>query len=1127
MTYNEMFVTKRSGNTEKVSFDKVLQRIKTKSQNLRVNPVEIAQKVCSRIYDGVHTSELDELAAQLCSSLIVDHPDYGVLGKRIIISNHHKNTDDCFYDTMKKMYLNVDEEGDISPLISDYLWEIVEIYKDDIEAKIDYSKDYNYDYFGFKTLEKAYLSRIKGVIVERPQHLLMRVSLWIHGMDIENAFDTYDRMSNFEFIHATPTMFNAGSTNPQASSCFLGEVTDSIQGIYDTLSDCAKISKFAGGIGLHIHDIRGKNSLIKGTNGKSSGIVPMLRVYNNTARYVNQSGRRNGSIAVYLEPWHTDIFDFIEMKKNHGAEEERARDLFYALWIPDLFMERVNSSGDWSLMCPRISKGLSDVYGNEFKELYERYEREGKYVKVVKAQDLWFKIIASQVETGTPYMLYKDSINRKTNHSHLGTIKSSNLCVAPDTMVLTRYGYMPIQVLENTEVEVWNGSEWSNVTVRCTSDDSELIQVCFSNGVSLECTHSHHFYVTNGDFIERIEACKLQIGRKLIPLSLDNIPISGNLIFKNAYEMGIVSIYLSECKEKVSIPYNKSAIIKSFPLEWEWKCYGVDIVCDIPGDMKYFTNSIPLGNINLDDKLEWFAGIVDAASHVPHIDDSINIYVADFMSLGLKLFLQEFGILCKIVRNVAMNKHLWIHQITINYRGTEKLKKLGINKYLKWAKIKLNVDFEPEHEPEPDYIVEDDVYVESIVHTGRRSKTFCFTESKRGMGVFNGIITGQCTEIMEYTSPDEIAVCNLASICLPTFVCTETKTYDFKRLHKIARILTRNLNHVIDKTFYPVDKARKSNLLHRPIGIGVQGLADTFAKMRFPFDSDSAKDLNRKIFETMYHGAMEESILIAEERAELNEKGKCVYNEYEGVLQKEGCKYPGAYATFEGSPLSKGIFQHDMWDNVILSGMYDWGLLRERVIKHGSRNSLLIAPMPTASTSQIMGFNEAFEAFTANLYKRKTLAGEFIVTNKYLMKDLINMGLWNKEMKEKLMLMEGSIQKIDGIPDDIKDLYKTVWDITQRCVIDMAADRGAFICQSQSMNIFLADPKVRQVTSMHFYAWNKGLKTGMYYLRIKPKVNAQQFTIVPKNPNQNQNQNKKEIEGNYSDSDSECLNCSA
>ena len=781
-----MRVLKRNNEYEDVSFDKVLMRLKNLSSDLHINVSEIAQKVCTRIYDGVKTCELDELAAYLCSSMSIDNPDYSTLASRIIISNHQKNTSPSFSETVGILYDNRDINGEHSPLISEELYDIVNKNKEKLNNYIDYQRDFLFDYFGFKTLERAYLIKIDKKIIERPQHLWMRVSLGIHGNDIREVLQTYDLMSKKYFTHATPTLFNSGTKRPQLSSCFLCSVNDdSISGIYDSLKEMALISKYAGGIGVHIHQVRSKGSHIRGTNGTSNGIIPMLRVFNNTARYVDQAGKRLGSIAVYLETWHSDIEAFLELKKNHGSEEERCRDLFLALWVSDLFMERIKANKKWSLMCPDQCKGLSEAYGDDFKMLYEKYESEGKYIKQINAQDLWFKILEAQIEQGVPYILYKDAANKKSNQQNLGTIKSSNLCA----------------------------------------------------------------------------------------------------------------------------------------------------------------------------------------------------------------------------------------------------------------------------------------------------------------------------EVLIYSSPEETGVCNLASICLPTYV--NNGVFEFDKLHEVVKVAAKNLNKVIDINFYPVEKARVSNLKHRPIGIGVQGLADVFMMLKYPFESEEAAELNKQIFETIYHAAVESSMELSKKRNNIitdilnnnSEEDIAKYvNEFEVDIIKT--KYIGAYSSFEGSPISRGLFQFDLWGEKP-SERYDWDKLREDIKSFGIRNSLLISPMPTASTSQIMGFNESFEPFTNNIFQRKTLSGEFIVINKYLIRELMNKGMWNKELKDTIILHEGSIQNIKEISKETKELYKTSWEIKQRVIIDMSADRGRYICQTQSLNIFMEEPDFQKLSSMHFYGHSKGLKTGSYYLRTKPRAKTQQFTIDP------------------------------
>ncbi|WP_421763325.1 ribonucleoside-diphosphate reductase subunit alpha [Ekhidna sp.] len=752
-----MLVVKRDGRRESVKFDKITARIEKLCYSLNadyVKPVEIAKKVIDGLYDGVSTIELDNLAAETAATMTTRHPDFAKLAARISISNLHKVTETSFSNTMKRMYEYINPKTEANAaLLSKEVYGIIRKNAKRLDDAIDYNRDYNYDYFGYKTLERSYLMKLDGKIVERPQHMLMRVSVGIHGEDIDSAIQTYNLMSEKWFTHATPTLFNAGTPKPQLSSCFLLTMQDdSIDGIYDTLKQCAKISQSAGGIGLSIHNVRATGAYIKGTNGTSNGIVPMLRNFDMTARYVDQGGgKRKGSFAIYLEPWHADIFDFLDLRKNHGKEEMRARDLFYALWIPDLFMKRVEENGDWTIMSPDECPGLYEAYGDEFEALYEKYEREGKGRKTIKAQDLWFEILEAQIETGTPYMLYKDAANKKSNQKNLGTIRSSNLC----------------------------------------------------------------------------------------------------------------------------------------------------------------------------------------------------------------------------------------------------------------------------------------------------------------------------TEIMEFTSKDEVAVCNLASIALSRFVIDGK--FDHQKLYEITKVVTRNLNKVIDVNYYPVPEARNSNMKHRPIGIGVQGLADTFLLLKMAFESEQAQKLNKEIFETIYFAAMETSMEMAIEE--------------------------GAYETFKGSPVSKGVFQFDMWGVTPDSGRWDWTDLKQKVKKNGVRNSLLLAPMPTASTSQILGNNECFEPYTSNLYLRRVLSGEFIVANKHLMKELIDLGLWDERMMNRIKAENGSIQNITEIPDEIKERYKTVWEISQKAIIDMSADRGAYICQSQSLNIHLQDANFGKMTSMHFYAWKKGLKTGMYYLRTKAATDAIKFTV--------------------------------
>jgi len=754
---SKIFVVKRDGRKEPVHFDKITARVEKLCYNLDmdyIDPPQITLKVINGLYPGVTTVELDNLAAEIAATMTTMHPDYAVLAARIAVSNLHRETKKKFSEVIEELYsMKLETTGRATPMISDYHRKVIQEHKDRLDPAIVYDRDYQYQYFGFKTLERSYLLKNKGKVVERPQHMLMRVAVGIHGEDIDAAIETYNMLSQRLFTHASPTLFNAATPRPQLSSCFLLTMaSDSIEGIYDTLKQCALISKSAGGIGLNVHCIRSTGSYIAGTNGNSSGLVPMLRVFNNTARYVDQGGnKRPGAFAIYLEPWHADVFEFLDLRKNHGKEENRARDLFYALWIPDLFMKRVEANGTWSLMCPDKSPGLHEVWGEEFERLYEQYEAEGRAIRTVKAQDLWYAIIESQIETGTPYMLYKDACNRKSNQQNLGTIKCSNLC----------------------------------------------------------------------------------------------------------------------------------------------------------------------------------------------------------------------------------------------------------------------------------------------------------------------------TEIVEYSSPDEVAVCNLASIAVNMYVNPD-KTYDFEKLKSVAKTVTKNLNKIIDINYYPVKEARNSNMRHRPIGIGIQGLADAYILMRFPFESAEAAMLNKQIFETIYYGAAEASCELAAEQ--------------------------GTYETYAGCPVSKGQLQYDMW-GVTPTPLHDWAALKAKIAKHGLRNSLLLAPMPTASTAQILGNNESVEPYTSNIYTRRVLSGEFQVVNQHLLRDLTELNLWNDDMKAQIIANNGSIQNIKEIPEEIRLLYKTVWEISQKVIIQQAADRGAFIDQSQSLNIHIAEPNFGKMSSMHFYGWKQGLKTGMYYLRTKPAANAIQFTL--------------------------------
>jgi ribonucleotide reductase alpha subunit len=904
-----MYVIKRNGDQEPVHFDKITERIKKLCYGLNlsyIDPAAISLKVIQGLYSGITTTELDQLASETCAYSSTYHPDFSTLAARIAVSNLHRQTDSVFSRNVKRMYeYTHPKTGEFAPLVAKSFYDVVMKYADVLDNAIYYDRDFNFDYFGFKTLERSYLLKMFDKPCERPSQMFMRCAVGVHTqvidgeavLDLTEAINTYNLLSQKYFTHATPTLYNAGTPSPQLSSCFLVHMEDSIEHIFKTLKDCAQISKYAGGIGINIHDIRANRSYIKGTNGLSNGIVPMLRVFSDTARYVDQSGRRKGSFAIYLETHHADIFDFLDLKKNNGKEEMRARDLFYALWIPDLFMKRVEANGDWTLFCPNEAPGLSDCYGEEYEKLYIKYENENRGRQTIKAQQLWFAILQSQIETGTPYMLYKDAANFKSNQKNLGTIKSSNLCVAPETYILTDKGQIQISQLENQEVNVWNGEQWSKTKVVKTGENQKLITVFLSNGVRIACTPYHKFIIVdnNNEFINnRVDAYNLKQGMTVI---------------------------------------------------------------------------------STNDKLE--------------------------------------------------------SQI---------------------------------------------VSIANIIDEGRMDDTYCFNEPLNHAGVFNGILTGNCSEIIEYTSKDETAVCNLASIALSSYV-KNGKEFNYEKLYEVTKVITKNLNKVIDINYYPIPEAANSNFRHRPIGIGVQGLADTFAILKYPFDSLEASQLNKSIFETIYHAALTASCELSK-------------------------KY-GPYSSFREptpSPAAQGLLQFDLWNvkpnaDTSVGPVYDWDTLKENIKIHGLRNSLLLAPMPTASTAQILGNNESIEPFTSNLYTRSCLSGNFIMVNKHLLKDLIELNLWNERMRMQIISEKGSIQNIHGIPQKLKDLYKTVWEMKMKTLIDMSADRGAYICQSQSLNLFVADPTVSKLTSMHFHAWKRGLKTGMYYLRTRPKADAIQFTV--------------------------------
>jgi ribonucleoside-diphosphate reductase alpha chain len=1455
----EMFVTKRNGKLEVVSFDKILQRIKKVGVEvgIKINYTALAMKVIDQLYNNISTRQIDELTAEQCASMSSTHPDYNILAGRITISNHHKNTDSSFSKVMTQLYKFVDGNGVPSPLVSkEFFSHMNTLGIKTLNSLCDFSRDYLIDYFGFKTLERAYLIRINKKIVERPQHMWLRVAIGIHGCNMDKVVQTYHYMSNKFFTHATPTLFNAGTPNPQLSSCYLMAMEkDSIDGIFNTLKDCALISKWAGGIGLHIHNIRATGSHIRGTNGTSNGIVPMLKVFNNTAKYVDQcvspqtwiyttegpqqiknvvsnlteifnenggtevvqnvleheyhgpihsirtghsieslqvtpehplyavpasiyanslqnmntaqladfimpklqsrelsisyidakeivphdflvytiptytqdipsittedclmygilhhhinvfgknefsistpniviskcrkelvplmsqylnskmvknlhihekgetethqiywesmqclpfrysdffnaqentyfspkwlnlplnkikwilrgmlystwlhkysqqellyqttsrvliesiqylllrmgalasvmgtgmndtnmeskdsttycisiprtkevcyalqiqyyenpfitgsfilyenkllsrvysntvenphyqgtlydlqmktvhsymiqngvihngGGKRNGSFAIYLEPWHADIEMFLQMRKNHGDEELKARDLFYALWTPDLFMVRVKENKSWTLMCPSECPGLSDVYGDDFVQLYTKYESQGKGRKTVSARELWFQILDAQMETGTPYLLYKDAANIKSNQKNLGTIKSSNLCVAPETLVLTDAGQYPIYSLwagnypeceqeRRQYCQVWNGSCFSQVEVKKTKkNNSEFIKVWTNDGETLTCTPHHKFYVID----------ESDILRKTVQ-EVEAKDLKGGMLLEPCYHYPVIDAKIGNDGE--TLPEKDKG--KANYLGCVSGMKNIALKNGKPTNAPIF---VPV-NYSLKEKLEWFSGFVEP--YMLEVDYKSSesdqlIYVPsrslEFLQ-DVKHMLQTCGInvVIRMVQNPASPNDASdvLCEMVIHTSQIKQLMMYGMQLTVEhFSKGSMNLE-ELSYTPEVRII-------DTEVVLGRVDDTYCFTEPFEHAGVFNGIRTGQCTEIVEYSDEHETAVCNLASIALPAFlrepeteqeikdaVKTNGLVFDYSLLHEVSKVVTENLNRIIDVNYYPTEKTRKSNMRHRPIGIGIQGLADVFLRLGWTFSSTEAKQLNKYAFETIYHAALEQSCELA--------------------------KAEGQYETFEGSPASKGILQFDMWNVTPDSEMYNWELMKKNVQKYGLRNSLLLAPMPTASTSQILGYNECMEPITSNIYSRRTLAGEFILVNKYLMQEMISLNLWNETLKNHMVANNGSIQNIEYIPLHIREKYRTVWEIPMRELIDMSADRGAYICQSQSLNLWLEDPDYKTMTSMHFYSWSKGLKTGIYYLRRRPRHQPQQFTIEP------------------------------
>jgi ribonucleotide reductase alpha subunit len=962
-------------------------RFTEKYQLTKIDVDKIVNKIYTSLPEEVNQNDFYNFAADQSVVHTSTHPEYNKLASKILAERLHNMTEEDFMKVTNILYNNKDNNGNSHQLISESYYNIVKEYHLLIKPVINYDRDYDFDYFGLRTLERAYLMRLRtykrkwkkvsseDIIIERPQHLFMRVAIAIHQTDLLSAVETYDYLSQRYFTHATPTLFNAGTNKPQLSSCFLISVEDSMDSIVKSLGDIMLISKWAGGIGIHTSSVRSDGAIIKGTNGISEGVVPMCKGLNWISCYVNQGGKRKGSIAVYKEPYHADIFEFCELRKNTGSEDKRCRDLFLALWIPDLFMERVRDDKMWSLMCPDECPNLNKTHGEEFNKLYESYESEGKYLKQVKARTLFKHILACQCETGFPYMLYKDHANKKSNQKNLGTIRSSNLCVSGDTYILTKEGQLPIKDYVDKNVSVWNGSEWSEVTVKKTGENQELVRVSLSNGTHLDCTPEHKFYIQELD-IKEVAASELKQGDKLIKW---NLPTDNN----DGQELN--------CWKNV------------FNRRW--------IVCN---------NSL----------------------------ETYNLYKNDLIKL--RLHLQTIGIESKIL----IDDDLW--KIVINSNNVKKLIDLGL--YSKPENFMINNEDN------------DDVEVLYVTNLLSKQDTYCFTEPLKHMGMFNGILTGQCAEIIEYSDENETAVCNLVSVCLPKYIKSD-KTYDYDTLMKVCRIAIRNLNKVIDINYYPTEKTRLSNHKHRPVGLGIQGISDVFCILGYSWESKEATEINKRIFETIYYACVDES-------------------------NKLAIKY-GPYSTFANSPASRGELQYDMWglkESDLLMG-FNWQELKESVKKHGLRNSLLTALMPTASTAQIMGNYEGFEPYLTNMFVRTTLAGEFIVINENLVKDLEKLNLWNEDIRKLIIINNGSVQNIDIIPQNIKEIYKTAFEIKLKTIISQSADRGPFIDQSQSLNLFMNRPDFKTLASAHFYGWERGLKTGMYYLRSAPAVNPINFGI--------------------------------
>lgn len=1144
----EFNVINRHGKTVPLDFNRILTRLtnlKNIEPKLHVNVGLIAQNTIKLMINNISTQELDNISANICASMITNHPDYGTLASRIEVSNLHKETNDNYYEMLLELNDYYNEIEEPIKLVDDKLILFSKNYSNKIQEKLNYNLDYNFTYFGIKTLKKSYLLKHnKGdnvSILERPQHMFMRVSIGIHFNKIDingftdeytltDIFNTYRLLSENYYTHATPTLFNAGTPRQSLSSCFLLSIDDDLECIYKTLSDTAKISKWSGGIGVHCSQVRAKNSLIKSTNGKSEGIIPMLKVYNDSALYVSQGGgKRKGSTAVYLEEWHADIFEFLDLKKPIGDEYLRARDLFLALWISDLFMKRLIKAVEtkqvimWSLFCPNIAKGLTDNYGEKFEELYLKYENEKKYIKQVDIIILWKKILEIQMESGVPYLMFKDQVNKKGNQNNLGTIKSSNLCVHGDTLILTKDGYYPIKDLANKEVEIWNGSEFSLSPVRKTNVNQELLKITTDDGCTLDCTKYHKFHIVTGSRNTKHiikESQELNIGDRLVKCQFPVLKGNKDFDFESPYTHGLYcgdgSNYKikNEIQPLIDLYHEKQELLQYLDYDRVYKKQELQnrtrVILHKSINNKF---DVPI-NASLNNKLHWLAGYIDADGTITKNQDSRCIQIAcinhDFLK-KVKLLCNTLGLNPKITLNKKEGKRLMpdnkgfgelkeydckeIYRLLFNVLDTYKLyNELNIPTKRVLNDIKVS----------PQRDARKFVRISTIEKVDGLHDTYCFNEPKEHKGIFNGIITGNCAEINIYSDKNNIGVCNLASLCLPKFVEYNTykePIYNYQKLYEITKIIIKNLNQVIDNNVYPVPEGKYSDSMNRPLGLGVQGLADVFFKFKIPFTSNKAKEINRLIFETIYFAALESSC----ELAQIN----------------------GYYKNYPTSMTAQGKLQFDLW-NVMPSKMWNWDSLRMRIKQYGLYNSLLTALMPTASTSQIMGNYEMFEPITSNMFTRNTLSGTFQIINKYLIQDLIELNLWNDTLKQKIIANNGSVQNIDEIPNNIKEIYKDIWELKQKDLIDMDADRSAYVCQSSSSNRYMKNPNNNKLTSMYTYCWKKGLKTGCYYLRSQSGADAVKFTVDVNILKEQKQKKMQELMNKYQDStEEECLMCSA